>query len=53
MAAFDLETNVPRGEFDFEVVPETDRSFEDALARASAGERLDLADGGELLTTGT
>ncbi|MEF8831754.1 MAG: 7,8-didemethyl-8-hydroxy-5-deazariboflavin synthase subunit CofH, partial [Halobacteriales archaeon] len=53
MAAFDLETNVPRGEFDFEVVPETDRSFEDALARARAGERLDLADGVELLTTGT
>jgi len=46
-------TNVPRGEFDFEHVPETDGSFENALAKARAGERLTVDDGVELLTTGT
>ncbi|WP_128476497.1 7,8-didemethyl-8-hydroxy-5-deazariboflavin synthase subunit CofH [Halorussus pelagicus] len=46
-------TNVPRGEFDFEYVPETDQSFENALAKASDGERLSVADGIELMTTGT
>ncbi|UPV75153.1 7,8-didemethyl-8-hydroxy-5-deazariboflavin synthase subunit CofH [Halorussus limi] len=46
-------TNVPRGEFDFECVPETDRSFETALAKARDGERLTVADGVELMTTGT
>jgi FO synthase subunit 2 len=55
MDAFETSarTNVPRGEFDFEHVPETDQSFEDALARARAGERLTVADGVELMTTGT
>jgi FO synthase subunit 2 len=37
----------------FEHVPETDQSFENALAKARAGERLDVDDGVELLTTGT
>ena len=46
-------TNVPRGEFDFQYVPETDRSFETALAKANDGERLTVADGIELMTTGT
>ncbi|QPV64409.1 7,8-didemethyl-8-hydroxy-5-deazariboflavin synthase subunit CofH [Halosimplex litoreum] len=46
-------TNVPRGEFDFEHVPETDLSFENALAKARAGDRLTVDDGVELLTTGT
>ncbi|ELZ29592.1 FO synthase subunit 2 [Halosimplex carlsbadense 2-9-1] len=46
-------TNVPRGEFDFEHAPETDGSFENALAKARAGERLTVDDGVELLTTGT
>ncbi|WP_276298960.1 7,8-didemethyl-8-hydroxy-5-deazariboflavin synthase subunit CofH [Halorussus lipolyticus] len=46
-------TNVPRGEFDFECVPETDQSFETALAKARDGERLTVADGIELMTTGT
>ncbi len=40
-------------EFDFSVVPETDQSFENALAKARAGERLTVPDGIELLTTGT
>jgi FO synthase subunit 2 len=45
--------NVPRGEFDFTHRPETDQSFENALAKARDGERLSVADGIELLTTGT
>ena len=45
--------NVPRERFDFEVVPETDQSFENALENARAGERLTVEDGIELLTTGT
>ena len=55
MDAFETSagTNVPRGEFDFEHVPETDQSFENALAKARAGERLAVADGVELMTTGT
>ncbi|MEF8905344.1 MAG: 7,8-didemethyl-8-hydroxy-5-deazariboflavin synthase subunit CofH, partial [Haloarculaceae archaeon] len=55
MDAFETSarTNVPRGEFDFEHVPETDQSFENALAKARAGERLTVADGVELMTTGT
>ncbi|AQL43375.1 7,8-didemethyl-8-hydroxy-5-deazariboflavin synthase subunit CofH [Halorientalis sp. IM1011] len=45
--------SVPRGEFDFQHRPETDQSFENALAKARAGDRLTVADGIELLTTGT
>jgi len=45
--------SVPRGEFDFEHRPETDQSFENALEKARAGDRLTVADGIELLTTGT
>jgi len=41
------------GEFDFDVVPETDQSFENALANARDGRRLSVADGIELITTGT
>jgi FO synthase subunit 2 len=37
----------------FEHVPETTQSFENALAKARAGERLSVDDGVELLTTGT
>ncbi|WP_338729794.1 7,8-didemethyl-8-hydroxy-5-deazariboflavin synthase subunit CofH [Haladaptatus sp. DJG-WS-42] len=51
--AFPTRTNVPRGLFEFTHLPETDQSFENALAKARAGERLDVADGVELLTTGT
>jgi FO synthase subunit 2 len=45
-------TNVPDG-FDFAHTPETDQSFENALKKARAGERLTIDDGVELLTTGT
>jgi FO synthase subunit 2 len=41
------------GDVRFEHVPDTDQSFENALAKARAGERLDVADGVELMTTGT
>ena len=51
--AFEPGANVPRGEFDFEIRPETDQSFENALATARAGDRLTVDDGIELLTTGT
>jgi FO synthase subunit 2 len=45
--------NVPRDRYDFDHVPKTDHSFENALAKARAGDRLSVADGIELLTTGT
>jgi FO synthase subunit 2 len=45
--------NVPREEFDFTHRPETDQSFENALETVRAGDRLSVADGIELLTTGT
>ncbi len=48
-----LETGVPRDRFDFEHVPVTEQSFENALARARNGDRLAVADAIELLTTGT
>jgi len=40
-------------EFGFEVVPTSDQSFENALAKARAGDRLTVDDGIELITTGT
>jgi len=46
-----LPTNVPDG-FGFDR-PETDQSFQNALAKARGGERLTVDDGIELLTTGT
>ncbi|WP_435069018.1 7,8-didemethyl-8-hydroxy-5-deazariboflavin synthase subunit CofH [Haloplanus sp. C73] len=39
--------------FDFDHVPETEQSFENALAKARDGHRLTVDDGVELLTTGT
>jgi FO synthase subunit 2 len=45
--------NIPRDRFDFDHQPETDQSFENALAKARNGERLTVDDGIELLTTGT
>ncbi|MDY6765044.1 MAG: radical SAM protein, partial [Halobacteria archaeon] len=51
--AFRTNANVPRGAFDFEHVPETDQSFENALEKARNGERLTVDDGVELMTTGT
>ena len=53
MADVSEVANVPRGEFDFSHRPETDQSFENALEKARAGDRLTVADGIELLTTGT
>jgi FO synthase subunit 2 len=53
MADVSEVANVPRGEFDFTHQPETDQSFENALAKARAGNRLTVDDGIELLTTGT
>jgi len=48
------ESAVPADDdLDFSVVPETDQSFENALAAARAGERLSVDDGIELITTGT
>ncbi|WP_254536069.1 7,8-didemethyl-8-hydroxy-5-deazariboflavin synthase subunit CofH [Halomarina litorea] len=46
-------TNVPRDRFHFAHTPPSDQSFENALAKARAGERLTVDDGVELLTTGT
>ncbi|RLM88907.1 7,8-didemethyl-8-hydroxy-5-deazariboflavin synthase subunit CofH [Halobellus sp. Atlit-38R] len=40
-------------DFEFDVVPDTDQSFENALAKARAGDRLTVDDGIELITTGT
>jgi FO synthase subunit 2 len=45
--------NIPRDSFDFQHLPETNQSFENALAKARNGERLTVDDGIELLTTGT
>ena len=52
-SALDPQAVPDDGDFDFDVVPETDQGFENALAKARAGERLDVADGIELITTGT
>ena len=53
MDAFEASANVPRGEFSFDHRPVTDQSFENALAKARAGDRLTVDDAVELLTTGT
>lgn len=53
MANVRAESNIPRDRFGFEHVPDTDQSFENALERARNGDRLTVADGVELLTTGT
>jgi FO synthase subunit 2 len=45
--------DVDPGDVEFEHVPETDQSFENALAKARAGTRLSVADAVELFTTGT
>ncbi len=53
MDAFEVSANVPRGEFGFDHQPVTSQSFENALLKARAGERLSVDDAIELLTTGT
>ena len=50
--ALRAETNVPRGRVDFEHRPATDQPFENALAKARAGDRLTVDDAVALLTTG-
>ena len=47
------ETPVPADGVEFSIVPETDQSFENALAAARDGDRLSIDDGVELITTGT
>jgi FO synthase subunit 2 len=49
---FETGEGVP-DDYEFEHHPETDQSFENALAKARDGDRLTVADGVELLTTGT
>ncbi|WIV66422.1 7,8-didemethyl-8-hydroxy-5-deazariboflavin synthase subunit CofH [Natrialbaceae archaeon AArc-T1-2] len=48
-----MDRSVTETDLEFEHVPRTDQSFENALAKARDGERLTVADGIELLTTGT
>jgi FO synthase subunit 2 len=49
----DSAPRLPDRGFDYQSVPETDQSFENALEKARTGDRLSIADGVELLTTGT
>ena len=49
---FETGEGVP-DDYEFEHRPETDQSFKNALAKARDGDRLTVADGVELLTTGT
>ncbi|SEH16503.1 FO synthase subunit 2 [Natronorubrum sediminis] len=48
-----MERPVTEADLTFEHVPETDQSFENALANARAGDRLTVDDAIALLTTGT
>ncbi|MFC4543929.1 7,8-didemethyl-8-hydroxy-5-deazariboflavin synthase subunit CofH [Halosolutus amylolyticus] len=48
-----MERPVTDADLTFDYVPETDQSFENALAKARAGDRLTVDDAIELLTTGT
>ncbi len=48
-----MERPVAATDLEFDHRPETDQSFENALEKAHNGERLTVADGIELLTTGT
>ncbi len=46
-------TGSSQSRFQFSYIPETNQSFENALEKARAGERLTVDDGVALLTTGT
>ncbi len=48
-----MERPVTEADLVFEHVPETDQSFENALEKSRAGDRLTVDDAIELLTTGT
>jgi FO synthase subunit 2 len=50
---FRAEVASPSGRVTYAHRPETDQSFQNALAKARAGDRLTVDDGIELLTTGT
>ncbi|MFB6187475.1 MAG: radical SAM protein, partial [Halobacteriaceae archaeon] len=50
---FETDVNIPRGQFEFDHQPTTDQSFENALEKARNNQRLTIADGIELITTGT
>jgi len=49
----DRAKRLSNSDIEFDSQPATDQSFENALAKARAGTRLTVADGVELLTTGT
>ncbi|MDY7081607.1 MAG: 7,8-didemethyl-8-hydroxy-5-deazariboflavin synthase subunit CofH, partial [Halobacteria archaeon] len=52
--AFRTQTEVNSDDFDFDNTPsDSTSSFENALEKARAGNRLSLSDAVELLTTGT
>nr|NHN49078.1 7,8-didemethyl-8-hydroxy-5-deazariboflavin synthase subunit CofH [Halostella sp. JP-L12] len=51
--AFRSAVTGPSGRTEYVHLPDTDQSFENALAKARDGERLSVADGVELLATGT
>ena len=53
MARSVVPVGVPRERFRFSLTPECEQSFENALAKARSGERIDVEDGLALLTTGT
>jgi FO synthase subunit 2 len=53
MDAFEAAANVPRKDFEFDHRPATSQSFENALEKARSGDRLNVDDAIELLTTGT
>ncbi|WP_129112891.1 7,8-didemethyl-8-hydroxy-5-deazariboflavin synthase subunit CofH [Halegenticoccus tardaugens] len=53
VSSSDLDGDDAVSSLSFEHVPETDQSFENALEKARNGERLTVADGVELLATGT
>jgi FO synthase subunit 2 len=48
-----VPTGVPRDVADFQHLPDSEQSFENALAKARDGDRLSVDDALELLTTGT
>jgi len=53
MASHPGSAETPKSGFEFTHRPVSDQSFENALEKARTGERLSVADGVELLTTGT
>lgn len=53
---FSTTANIPRDDYEFDLSPETvgsESTFREALKRARRGDRLRVADGVQLMTTGT